>query len=76
MKFFCFATLAIKFTVYLFFQIVAAACLFFACKVEEHPRPLKQFIETIQQLIHRSTEPLNPNSEVNIEIRSFFRQDY
>jgi hypothetical protein len=44
-------------------QSIAASCLFFACKVEEHPTPLHRFIEAIHQLLHANKAPLDPNSE-------------
>lgn len=42
-------------------RMVATSCLFLACKVEEQPRRLKEFIEAIQRLFHRSsTDTQNP----------------
>jgi len=46
-------------------QIVATSCLFFACKVEEQPRRLREFIDIVQSLFHKSNEPINHNSEVS-----------
>lgn len=43
--------------------IVATSCLFFACKVEEQPRRLREFIDIVQSLFHKSNEPINHNSE-------------
>ncbi len=45
------------------FQFVATACLFFACKVEEQPRRLKEFIDHVQLLLHNKT--IEHGSEVN-----------
>lgn len=42
---------------------VATACLYFACKVEEQPRRLREFIEQVQYLLHRSNEPISINNE-------------
>jgi transcription initiation factor TFIIIB Brf1 subunit/transcription initiation factor TFIIB len=42
---------------------VATACLFFACKVEEQPRRLKEFIECVHDMFHKSSVH---NIEVNI----------
>jgi len=48
-------------------RMVATACLFFACKVEEQPRRLREFIEAIHKLFHSksaaSNEPFTHNSE-------------
>jgi transcription initiation factor TFIIIB Brf1 subunit/transcription initiation factor TFIIB len=51
--------------------MVAAACLFFACKVEEQPRRLREFIEAIQKMFHQKNEPIAQNSEVKKGFRSF-----
>ena len=45
-------------------KMVATACLFFACKVEEQPRRLREVIDSIQKLFHKSNEPISQNSEV------------
>ena len=45
--------------------MVATACLFFACKVEEQPRRLREFIEAIHKTFHKTSEPIDPKSEVN-----------
>jgi hypothetical protein len=46
--------------------MVATACLFFACKIEEQPRRLREVIDSIQKLFHKSNEPISQNSEVRI----------
>jgi cyclin T len=43
--------------------MIATSCLFFACKVEEQPRRLREFIDTIHRILHKVNEPLNPQSE-------------
>jgi hypothetical protein len=56
--------------------MVAAACLFFACKVEEQPRRLRDFIDSIQRLFHKG-EPLGANNAeviLNFYINYYFNQ--
>lgn len=43
---------------------MATACLFFACKVEEQPRRLKELIDNVQYLLHKPNES-NVHSEVS-----------
>lgn len=43
--------------------MVATSCLFLACKVEEQPRRLREFIDAIQNLFHKSSSDLH-----NIEV--------
>lgn len=44
-------------------NIVGVSCLFLACKVEEHPTPLRKFIDAVQQLLRKNSQLLDPNSE-------------
>jgi hypothetical protein len=43
--------------------MVATSCLFFACKVEEQPRRLREVIDSVQKVFHKSNEPISQNSE-------------
>jgi hypothetical protein len=52
--------------------MVATACLFFACKIEEQPRRLREVIDSIQKLFHKSNEPISQNSEVRNFLCVFF----
>ncbi len=46
--------------------MVATACLFFACKVEEQPRRLREFVEAIHKTFHKkSSEPSALTTEVS-----------
>ncbi len=42
--------------------MVATSCLFFACKVEEQPRRLREFIDAIQKLFHKTNESTAANN--------------
>jgi hypothetical protein len=53
-------------------KMIATSCLFFACKVEEQPRRLREFIDTIHRILHKVNEPLNPQSEVSLRLLSIF----
>ena len=56
--------------------MVATSCLFFACKVEEQPRRLREFIEAIQKIFHPKTanDPNISSAQANSNHADEFRK--
>lgn len=57
--------------------MVAAACLFLACKIEEHPRRLTDLINGIQRLFKKANESVGLTREVclvlNLDLARLFK---